>query len=244
MSHLVKPPFGLGYYFNGVAGKVEIPDSPSLQPDTYFTVVAWALVRTLPQVDYDHVPIIWRGNNIGWGNDYHFRIAIRSDGTVTWGSGGQDGAEYFFDGGNISDKLNQFVFYAYVADGATLRAYINAVEVATRGATPPYMVAGYKTYLGWANRNGVDVYVNGIVSEARMYSRVLTPEEISDLYNIGRNIMDDCVLKLGTVGLVRGGGTQWLDESGYGNHGTVYGAIRVRCCHCNPVVRYGTATPI
>jgi len=33
--------------------------------------------------------------------------------------------------------------------------------------------------------------------------------------------------------LVRGGGTQWLDESPYKNHGTVYGAKRVRCCHCN-----------
>jgi len=52
--------------------------------------------------------------------------------------------------------------------------------------------------------------------------------------------MDGCVLKLGTVGLVRGGGTQWLDESPYKNHGTVYGAKRVRCCHCNPVVDYGT----
>jgi len=52
--------------------------------------------------------------------------------------------------------------------------------------------------------------------------------------------MEGCVLKLGSIGLVRGNGTYWLDESPYKNHGTVYGAKRCRFCHCNIVRNYGT----
>ena len=85
---------------------------------------------------------------------------------------------------------------------------------------------------------------HGLINDVRVYKRALSPEEIYDIFDIRRNIMNGCVLKLGTVGLVRGGGTKWLDESPYKNHGTVYGAKRVRCCHCNPIMWYGTATPI
>jgi len=91
-----------------------------------------------------------------------------------------------------------------------------------------------------ARRTGAYDYFNGLVGLVRVYNRALTAAEISDLYNIRRNITNGCVLKLGSLGLIRGGGTQWLDESPYKNHGTVYGAKRVRCCHCNPVVEYGT----
>jgi len=172
--------------FNGVNAYTEIPDSPSLRSDTYFTVIAWAIVRQLPASGYDHVPIVWRGANIGWSSNYHFRIAIRDNGAVTWGSGGQDGIEYWFDGGSVSDKLNQWVNFAYVARGRTLEAYLNGAQVASRDANPPYRVAGYKTYLGYANRNGTPVYTNGIVGSVFFCRKALSVEQIKFMAQLFR----------------------------------------------------------
>jgi len=97
-----------------------------------------------------------------------------------------------------------------------------------------------KILLGVRSEDSPYEYFMGIQGEIRLYDRLLSASEIANRNTIRRNIMDGCVLKLGTVGLVRGGGTQWLDESPYKNHGTVYGAKRVRCCHCNVVRDYGT----
>jgi len=211
--------------FDGVDDRLEIADSPSLHADTYFTVTAWACIRKLPPIDYDHVPIVWRGNNIGWGVDYHFRIAILSTGGVTWGSGGQNGTEYYFDCGNIADKLNQMVFYTYVANGNTLKAYLNATQVATRSAVAPYRVAGYKTYLGWANRNGVNVYTDGIIGEVRIYNRALSDTEITTLYN-GGDVWNGLVLYLPGYGILEDQ-NKWWDFSGNNSHGSLINGPKV-----------------
>ncbi|MCX8194272.1 MAG: DUF2341 domain-containing protein, partial [Candidatus Pacearchaeota archaeon] len=171
--------------FDGVNDYLEVQDSSSLRTNTTFTVEAWAFVKGLPPGGADHVPVVWRGTNIGWSSDYTFRIAIRSNGAVTWGSGGENGVEYYLDGGTVADKLNQWVHFVYVANGSSLKGYINGVEVASRTATPPYKTVGFKTYLGWANRNGVNVYFNGSVDEVAIYNRALSSGEILDRYNGG-----------------------------------------------------------
>jgi hypothetical protein len=162
--------------FDGIDDYVEVLDNVSLQLPTYFTVEAWGYIKSLPPPGYDHIPIVWRGNNIGWGNDYHFRIASREGGLVTWGSGGQDGGEYFFDGGTI--VTNEWYHFAYVVNRSNMSAYINGELVNSWSGNPPYMVSGYKTYLGWANPAGVNVYTDGVVDEVRIWSVARTQKEI------------------------------------------------------------------
>lgn len=160
--------------FDGFEDQVVISDHPSLQLDTYMTVEAWGYIRTI-DYNHDHQPIIWRGNSIGWGNDYNFRIAIGGDGQVTWGSGGQNGAEnYFFDG---TIETHQWYHYAYVVDSNIITAFIDGEEVGSIDAVPPYVVEDYETYLGWATGNGY-VYTDGIIDEVRIWNVARTQQEI------------------------------------------------------------------
>jgi parallel beta-helix repeat protein len=174
--------FGRAGEFDGDDDYVEIFDSSSLQLDTYFTVEAWAYIRTFPHPSNDHVPIVWRGDKIGWGSDYHFRIAQGNGvGSVTWGSGGQNGVEYYFTAGYIETK--KWHHFVYVADGSDLKAYIDGEYVGGRTGAPPYNVAGYKTYCGKGITYEGDVFTDGIIDEVKIYNRSLSLEEIKAHYN-------------------------------------------------------------
>ena len=245
MSHLVKPPFGLGWYFNGTDAYIEVPNSDviNLMNVHRRTLIVWFKANDVVkrQVIYEEGGTV-NGFNIYIDNEKLYCGFWGTAITNTWLS------IPFTD---TSDW--HVVIFVFDGDNGIQKVYLDGVEVASSNKTGYVPTHSGKigigamnndTYFHDGSKSGTGYYFNGIISEERIYNRVLTETEISDLYSIRRNIMDECVLKLGTVGLVRGGGTQWLDESPYGNHATVHGAIRVRCCHCNPVVRYGTATPI
>jgi len=125
----------------------------------------------------------------------------------------------------------------------TIKLYVNGVQAGVKTLGGVLDTAQSIVRLGAYSRS-LDYFYNGIVGECIAFNRALSETEMEEIRTLRRNIMDGCVLKLGKVGLVKGGGSKWLDESGYSHHGDVYGAVRVRCCHCNPVVLYGSATPI
>jgi len=228
MSHLVKPLFGLGYYFNGVDNHVLT--SKEL-PTAYHSFSATAWIYRLSEKTSDDVIV---SNSKGGGYYKHLHIVVRGN-KPYFGFYGDDlrGATY------ISKEKWWFLGFTYDYENNIRRIYVNA-KVDAEDNPSQSLIDNIIADVG----KFADLYFYGIMGEFRFYNRVLSETEMNEMYTIRRNILDGCELLLGTVGLVRGGGTQWLDESGHGNHGTVYGAIRVRCCHCNPVVRYGTATPI
>jgi len=229
MAHLEKPPIALGFSHDGVDDYVEVADNPSLDITDKITIEAW-VKRTANWSDY------WRlvvgkptYNNYGlileWYSGNPALFNILSNGTRY---------NVLGDGTPLNEWLH--IVGTYDRAEGIMRLYYNGSLNKTKNIgdkpidvnTEPLKIGGY----------GVNV-APAIINEVRIYNRALSLTEISDRYSVRRNIMEGCVLKLGTVGLVRGGGTQWLDESPYKNHGTVYGAKRVRCCHCNVVRDYG-----
>jgi len=245
LSHLVKPPFGLAYYLNGIDNYILIPLSDSLKKalsEAPVTICFWfCLLNTL---DNWHNYLSWTVTNdtgsciarVEKANDHRSIYTRWIAETSAKGDNPDDGG-FWVREPDMGVKPYQWMFYTSKADGNYIYEYLNANLVLKNTQNDKL-----------ADMTG-DLIIEGrehsyMMAELRIYDRALTDGEISDLYNVRRNIMDGCVLKLGTVGLVKGGGTKWLDESPYGNHGTVYGAKRVRCCHCNPIMEYGTATPI
>jgi len=230
MSHLVKPPIALCFSFDGVDDYVEVPHNASLNvPGTIMCLLKSneEIAVTHP---HHHAFIMKRDVNETYMLFYErtagltFRVII--------GGAINDAVK------NITLEANKWYHIAGTHDGYDVKLYVNGLlaastpAVGTADTNTKDIAIGLATWVG--------VYFDGVIGEVRIYNRALTEDEISDLFNIKRNIMNGCVLKLGTFGLVRGGGTQWLDESPYKNHGTVYGAKRVRCCHCNVVRDYGT----
>lgn len=104
---------------------LNFPHSGSLSTTGAITAEAWAYIES-GQPTPDHNPVFWKGNQIGWGANYNFRIAVKEGtNTMTWGvtCGGTEG--YFEAGTPVYD---QWAHYALTFDGTTTRAFINGQQ--------------------------------------------------------------------------------------------------------------------
>jgi len=230
MAHLEKPPIALGFSYDGVDDFVEVPHDVSLEPNR-LTIAFRIRVKdtgtwqALVRKDETYgAPDEAFSLSIGYTFDF-FRFEVYTTVLNTL---------------DASFSLVEDAWYhlAVVYDGSEMRIYVNGNLIGSKPATGDIYYSAH--YVLWLGKYVGLLMFKGVMDDVRIYNRALSADEISDLYNVRRNITDGCVMKLGALGLVRGGGTQWLDEGAYKNHGTVYGAKRVRCCHCNPVVNYGT----
>jgi len=166
---------------------VEIPHDSSMDSmTTGYTVSAWAFVRT----GVDHAGIVFKGEGIGWGPLFTFRIATTSDTNMTWG-GCPEGTEGWFATDNVY-STGEWVHVALTADGSEITAYVNGeMPTATGGGTNPNPVPG--PYLMFPNEpieigvgrrvggtDGNDRFFDGLIDEVSIWTRPLTQGEIRD----------------------------------------------------------------
>lgn len=153
-----------------------------------YTVSAWAFVRK----GDDHSAIVWKGEKIGWGTNFTFRIATTSDTGVTLGSC-SDAVEGWFAASN-SIKPNVWFHIAQTSDGKKVDAYINGKAVAITDNAAGAATAGpYKNFpnrpieLGVGRAQGGtvgnDKWLNGVIDEVALYGRGMTAAEIGELMN-------------------------------------------------------------
>jgi hypothetical protein len=173
---------------NGKDAYVEVPHGASIEAmSKAYTVSAWAKVRK----GADHSAIVFKGQKIGWGDLYLFRIATTSNTNLTWG-GCPKGTEGWFATDNVY-KINEWIHVALTADGKNITAYLNgATPKATGGGTNPNPIAGpYQTFPDQPIRIGLGVgrggdlnvkdYVDGLIDEVVIFSRALSAAEITSL---------------------------------------------------------------
>jgi len=251
LAHLKNPPIALGFSSDGVDDYMKAGEGAFLYGQDEVMIVAWVYIPSEQPVE------TWRKTHLygRWVPGIFWRcLSIGGDYSKTQ-------TKFFINAFFVNEETGEvrdFAYNCYLLDQWVHVAwgysklvekgliYVNGDLVVERDITGWHADG----FLGVLDDNLIDGFWIGsstggaenyktITSETLIYSRILTAGEIGDLYSIRRNIMDGCVLKLGTVGLVRGGGTKWLDESPFKNHATVYGSKRVRCCHCNVVRDYG-----
>jgi len=230
VAHLVQPAITLGFYHDGVDDYQDLPLAVFNQDRGSWGGWIYGNFSALPVAK---VRIFNSEHSLGY--NYEFRTY----GNFSWIFANGTVYTSVYIGALVDNEWNQVFFtweYRLATDDTLVKGYKNGVYIAEGTISGKISVPDQYIRLGFWGGS----YFEGIIGELLVFNRVLSNTEISDIHSIRRNIMDGCVLKLGTVGLVRGGGTQWLDESPYKNHGTVYGAKRVRCCHCNVVRDYGT----
>jgi len=221
VTHLVRPPVALAYRFDGADDYVDLDGLINL-----FETLSAYCVEVLVYVSSGFVLSFTRGISINFEGripaENRFRYTFRDEVKGYW-----------IDIYDVTEGWYDLVFQV---NGTKLEIYHNATLVySTSISGIGREVLHNSLGTNWDRTR----FGSNIIAEVRVYDRILTAEEIGDLFSIRRNIMRGCVLKLGALGLIRGGGTKWLDESPYKSHGTVYGAKRVRCCHCNIARDYG-----
>lgn len=175
--------------FDGDGDGVTVADNASLQLPDALTVAAWIFPRT----GVDHGGICWKGEKIGWGANFNYRIATTGDG-LTWGTTSGGNENYFATGGVL--KTNEWMFVAMTADGVNEIGYISSdgvnFEIPASGQDnpkaggAPYNVwEGQPVRIGWSQGIGGDLanmgFFDGLIDEVAIYDRALSEDELRDL---------------------------------------------------------------
>lgn len=177
---------GKGLQFNGKDGFVEIPDSDSLHLPDAITVAAWMNVTS----GGNHAAICWKGNMVGWGPNFSWRVATTSDTNMTWGRCNA-GTEGWFATDNVI-STGTWYHVALMGDGTQMWAFVNGEDVTGLSGqggmnTPgPYQVfEGQPVEIGVGRgvdgQAGNDTYFNGIIDEVLIYDRMLDEDELQQL---------------------------------------------------------------
>lgn len=119
--------------------------------------------------------------------------------------------------GSVDVRDGLWHHWAGTFDGRYLRMYVDGAlvgETDTGGTTVRTTTSNLRIGYGY---NG---YTKMLADEVRIYNRVLTDSEISEIYIKGTFIKDGLVLCLP---FYEGEGNIAHDMSGYNNHGTIYG---------------------
>lgn len=180
--------FGKAMSFDGAKDShITIPSSKDLEQDTTFTVSAWWYVRQ----GRNHSGI-WKGEKVGWGPNFHFRMVTTSNTGMTWGVCWA-GTEGWFATDNVM-KPGEWYHAAQVVDGKDRKqaiAYVNAKVPPSAQTNPKPIVLPLLTFpkeplemgvgRGVGGTVGNDTYFDGIIDEVYFWNRALSEAEVKDL---------------------------------------------------------------
>jgi len=156
--------------FNGVNSYVLVPNSADFKLTTQVSMEAWVYAG-----DQKTAKIMekgdWDGQGIGQDKWQGWQADI-----VTAG-----GTKYSIDWGLGRPDLNTWYHVAYTYDGATLRLYVNGVEVNSKAASGSLKVNSRPISIG--SDGGTQKFFNGTIDQARIYDAALTADQILAHYD-------------------------------------------------------------
>ncbi len=159
--------FGGALVFNGTSAWVTIPDAPALRLTTDMTLEAWVKPSTVTEAWRD---VIYKGND-----NYLLEGTTPNGGGVPAG-GGTFEANFVATYGTAPLAVNTWTHLALTYDGATLRLYVNGVQVASQAQTGNLVTSANPLQIGGDSIFGQ--YFQGTIDEVRIYNQALSPSEI------------------------------------------------------------------
>src|SRR6185503_13319193 len=157
--------FGNALVFDGTSTRVTVPNSASLQLTSGMTLEAWVF----PTV----TPTNWR-SVVDKNVDGYYLMASTS-------SGNRPGVGGTWTGGNQNTigpsvlAVNTWTHLAATFDGATVRLFVNGVQVATQAQTGALATKTGTLQIGG---DSYGEYFAGRIDDVRIYNRALSPTEI------------------------------------------------------------------
>ena len=205
---------GSALSFNGVNNYVSVPDNSSLDVTGNLTLEAWIKPTSVPQ---SYAAIVGRnvsGQRMLLGSDGSIRVEM---GTIQQTAAGVV-------------NFNTWNHVVYTSDGTTSDIYVNGVLVST-GAGGANFSSTAAVRIG---RSGSSYPFKGLIDDVRIYSRVLSPEEIERNYDTGlRDAELALSLEFDETANAESrvyDSTQYelaADDNGVvGEYGEIYGAVR------------------
>jgi uncharacterized repeat protein (TIGR01451 family) len=179
---------GQAFKFNGASGAVIIPNSSSIDIIGDLTIEAW-----INPASSARGYIVVKGDGNDFVNAYSLRYGGNNDQSlllsVADGSTGTQ-ASYFQTVAGVV-PVGTFSHVAVVIQGTTAAMYVNGVQVSGQyensGGTGASQLTANRFTDNGAFRigNGNDIPFEGLVDEASVYNRALSPSEIQAIFNAG-----------------------------------------------------------
>jgi len=158
--------YGNALSFNGTNALVTINNAPSLQLTSAMTLEAWVYPTTVNSAWRD---VIYKGND-----NYYLEGTSSNSGHPV--AGAIVGGVYAEAVGPNSLTANTWAHLAETYDGATMRLYVNGVQVASHAQTGAIATSTNPLQIGGDSIYGQ--YFAGRIDEARIYNRALSQAEI------------------------------------------------------------------
>jgi hypothetical protein len=237
---------GKALSFDGKDDYVNIPNHPSLNPETAITISAWYK----PVVSFEGAgvdPIVDKGYYSHTAPSYQYHLGVTGDRYDTSRhsafsfSVALDGAAKGVHTDYNFWVLGTWYYLVGTYDGEITRLYVNGEVVSAKEGQGELRDYGKDVYI--ATYTNYDEYLPGTIDEVRIYNRALTAEEIKANYDaltaptVPSTLIPTPaptpVPSVSDEGLVaewhfdEGSGTVLRDSSGNGNDGTIYGATWV-----------------
>jgi hypothetical protein len=169
---------GQAFSLDGSTGCVQIPDAPALRPAS-LTVEAWVL----PDSTSGQRTIF--AKPVGSGPTYSYALWLNS-GILNGQVCNATGCTPLFAPASLTAGTWHHVAYTVDDTAGQHVLFVDGVQVAWAATT---VSAGYDTQpllLGRGTDNTQSAYfVQGLIDEASIYNRALTPAEIASIYNAG-----------------------------------------------------------
>jgi glucose/arabinose dehydrogenase/chitodextrinase len=156
--------FGNALTFNGANARVNIPDAPSLRLTNGMTLEAWVNPTTVNRT--------WR-DVIYKPSDNYYLEATSSRNPPSPLAGGSSFGETW---GTAALAPNTWTHLAATYDRATLRLYVNGVEVSNRARTQAIPTSTNPLQIGGDSLFGQ--YFSGSIDEVRVYSSALGAAQV------------------------------------------------------------------
>jgi chitodextrinase len=164
--------YGSALTFNGTNARVTINNAPSLQLTTGMTLEAWVNLSTVNNVWRD---VIYKGND-------NYYLEGTSKHSSRPAMGGTFGNPLY---GPTALTANTWAHLAATYDRATMRLYVNGVQVASRAQTGAIATSTNPLQIGGDSIYGQ--YFAGRIDEVRIYNRALSAAEIQSDMNTALN---------------------------------------------------------
>jgi hypothetical protein len=159
--------FGTALFFDGTGAQVTIADSASLRLTSGMTLEAWVYPTATASA--------WRAI-VDKNVDGYYLMASSSNAPNNWPAvGGTWNAGNQNTLGPTALPVNAWTHLAGTWDGATVRLYVNGVQVASRPQTTPLTPTPGTLQIGG---DSYGEFFTGIIDEVRIYGRALSEAEL------------------------------------------------------------------
>ena len=170
--------------------RADIEFTPALEKiiENEFTVGYWLFVRQ----GRDHSGV-WKGEKVGWGAHFTFRMVTTNDTSMTWGtcSGGTE--NWFATDGAI--ETEKWLYCIQTVDGEEAIAYVGTdgkVEIPVSGqGNPKVAPSPYNLFpdrplelgagRGIGGNDGNDTFLDGMIDDVILWHRALDEDEVEEL---------------------------------------------------------------